>query len=137
MTTNGAFATRSCELPARSLFAGGLIPILRCHDLPRDRVRPFLIEQLSRPATDRIADAFLSLDQTDAGVRCLGAYDKWIGMLGDETLRRELSRLTAENAAQSAAYTDVRRLANDMQAGLLALLFETRLAPTVREYAIF
>jgi hypothetical protein len=119
------------------LFAGGLIPILRCHDLPGHEVRPFLLKQLALPATDRIADAFLALDQADAGARCLGAYDRWLGILGDEALRRELSRLTPRTAMESSAYADVRRLANELQAGLLALLFETRLAPTVREYAIF
>jgi hypothetical protein len=37
----------------------------------------------------------------------------------------------------SQTFVDVRRLAADLQNGLLALLFETPLAPAVREYAIF
>jgi hypothetical protein len=34
-------------------------------------------------------------------------------------------------------FIEVRRLAAEFQNGLLALLFETSLAPAVREYAIF
>jgi hypothetical protein len=119
------------------LFAGGLVPILRCHSLPREQVRPFLIEQLSRPATDRLADAFLATGLQDAGVRCLSAYDRWLGLLGDADVRAELASLDRRSARDSETFVDVRRLAADLQNGLLALLFETQLAPAVREYAIF
>jgi hypothetical protein len=119
------------------LFAGGLVPIVRCHALPRPQVRPFLIDQLSRPATDRLADAFLAAGLHDAGVRCLGAYDRWIGLLGDAAVREELAALDRRSARSSPTFIGVRRLAADLQNGLLALLFETPLAPAVREYAIF
>jgi hypothetical protein len=119
------------------LFAGGLMPILRCSQLRREEVRPFLCEQLALPATDRIADAFLAADQLDAGVRCLGAYDRWIGMTADAGLRDELSSLDRSNAMDSPTFVEVRRLATELQNGLNALLFETSLAPAVREYAIF
>ena len=44
---------------------------------------------------------------------------------------------TARSARDSATFVEVRRLAAELQNGLLALLFETSLAPAVREYAIF
>jgi hypothetical protein len=113
------------------------VPILRCHALPPDEVRPFLSEQLARPATDRLADAFLAMGQHDAGVRCLSAYDRWLGLLGDAAVREELAGLDRRSARASPTFVDVRRLASDLQNGLLALLFETPLAPAVREYAIF
>ena len=121
----------------KMLFAGGLVPILRCHALRGADVRPFLAEQLALPASDRLADAFLSADQVDAGVRCLGAYDRWIGMVGDTATREELAGLDRTSARDSATFIEVRRLAAEFQNGLLALLFETSLAPAVREYAIF
>ena len=121
----------------KMLFAGGLVPILRCHALRGADVRPFLAEQLALPASDRVADAFLSADQVDAGVRCLGAYDRWIGMVGDAATREELAGLDRASARDSATFIEVRRLAAEFQNGLLALLFETSLAPAVREYAIF
>jgi hypothetical protein len=119
------------------LFAGGLVPILRCTALKRDAVREFLCAQLALPATDRLADAFLAAEQVDAGVRCLGAYDRWIGMAADAGVRAELSALDRSNALDSTTFVEVRRLAGELQNGLNALLFETSLAPAVREYAIF
>jgi hypothetical protein len=119
------------------LFAGGLIPILRCTALKRDDVRDFLCAQLALPATDRLADAFLAAEQVDAGVRCVGAYDRWIGMAADGDVRAELLALTRSSAEDSATFREVRRLASELQNGLNALLFETTLAPAVREYAIF
>jgi hypothetical protein len=119
------------------LFAGGLVPILRCHELRRDEVRPFLCEQLALPATDRVAGAFLAAGLLDAGVRCLGAYDRWTGMVADAAVREELAGLDRATAMSSATFVEVRRLAAELQNGLLALLFETSLAPAVREYAIF
>jgi hypothetical protein len=119
------------------LFAGGLVPILRCHELRRGDVRPFLCAQLALPATDRLADAFLAAGQVDAGVRCLGAYDRWTGIVGDAVLRDELAALDRAGALSSPTFVEVRRLAAELQNGLLALLFETSLAPAVREYAIF
>jgi hypothetical protein len=119
------------------LFAGGLVPILRCSALRRDDVRDFLCTQLALPATDRIADAFLAAEQVDAGVRCLGAYDRWIGMAADADVRDELAGLDRSNAMESTTFVEVRRLGTELQNGLNALLFETALAPAVREYGIF
>jgi hypothetical protein len=121
----------------KMLFAGGLVPILRCHALRHADAAAFLAQQLALPATDRVADAFLAAGQHDAGVRCLGAYDRWTGMVGDPAVRDELSALDRETAMASPTFQEVRRLAAELQNGLLALLFETSLAPAVREYAIF
>ena len=121
----------------KMLFAGGLVPILRCHVLRHADAGPFLAHQLALPATDRVADAFLEAGQLDAGVRCLGAYDRWTGMVADATVRDELAALDRETAMASPTFREVRRLAAELQNGLLALLFETPLAPAVREYAIF
>lgn len=121
----------------KMLFAGGLVPILRCHVLRHAEAGPFLARQLALPATDRVADAFLEAGQFDAGVRCLGAYDRWTGMAADAAVRDELAALDRETAMASPTFLEVRRLAAELQNGLLALLFESPLAPAVREYAIF
>jgi hypothetical protein len=119
------------------LFAGGLLPALRCTALGRHEVRDFLCEQLALPATDRVADAFLAAGQLDAGVRCLGAYDRWIGLVSDADARTELAGLRRVDSSQSTTFREVRRLGTELQNGLNALLFETTLAPAVREYAVF
>jgi hypothetical protein len=120
------------------LYASGLLPSLLCGELERSEMRAFLIDQLAAPPTDRVAFAFLHCGATDAGLRTLRAYDRWVGMLDDPAVREELGRLTREDTVSSAAFQDVRRLAMDVEQGLLALLFDTvPLRGLTREYAVF
>ncbi len=119
------------------LFAAGLLPILLCDRHRRGEMREFLVEQLRAPATDRLAAAFESYDLADSGGRALDAYDRWIGMVDDEQTRAELARLRRDNVDGSAAFAQVRRAGNDLEAGLLALLFETPLVVLIREYGVF
>jgi hypothetical protein len=121
------------------LFAGGLLPVLDCYRLDRVEMLEFLGEQFDLPPTDRIAEAFLRNHHPDAGARTLGAYDDFLGRLGDQSFRSELHALTRDASDQSNAFDEVRRIGHDLQAGLVALLFEseTPLPKVVREYAIF
>jgi hypothetical protein len=133
------WGTRNAKLRTsrKVLFAGGLLPILQCQQLTRPEVRSFLVEQLSQPATDRIAHAFLAWDAADAGARCLAAYDEWIGMLSQKSVREELDAVTRDDTERSAPFQKARRLARHIDSGLLTLLFETDLEPTARQYGIF
>ncbi len=119
------------------LFAGGLLPILLCHRYRTADMGDFLAEALTRPSIDRIAWAFLELDAADAGVRAIGAYDQFLAMLGEREVREELERLSRSEAQSSEAFQQGRRLGDELEQGLLALLFETRIEPLVREYGIF
>lgn len=120
------------------LFAGGLLPVLDCSALDRDAMPGFLRGQFSMPPTDRIAGAFLKHGAVDAGSRALGAYDKFLGLLDDGSSRDELQNVTRATAYESEAFGEVRRIGHDLQAGLLALLFETESLPKlVRDYGIF
>lgn len=120
------------------LFASGLLPVLECSRLDRDSIPAFLEEQFNMSPTDRIAHAFLEHGATDAGGRALGAYDEFLSHLDDEGFRLELEEITRDSAGGSAAFAEVRELGRDLQAGLLALLFETEpLRELVRDYAIF
>jgi hypothetical protein len=59
-------------------------------------------------------------------------------MLDDPGQRAHLASLTEEEAARSALFARVRELGEDLQAGLLALLFEDyELERLVRDYLIF
>lgn len=71
------------------------------------------------------------------GVRAIGAYDQFLGILADRSARGELERVPREEANGSPVFREGKRLGVDFQQGLLALLFETRLEPLVREYGIF
>lgn len=122
----------------KMLFAGGLLPVFACAAMTRSQMTSFLLEQLQMPPTDRVAQAFLRNDAADAGGRALGAYDEFLGLLDDAEFREQLQQVTRETADESDAFGEVKRIARDFEMGLLSLLFETpRLAPLVRQYAIF
>jgi hypothetical protein len=137
--TGQKWALRNLKLGTsrKILFAGGLLPILLCHRYRSADMAAFLTGALERPSIDRIAWAFLELDAGDAGVRAIGAYDRFLAMLGDRGVREELERLSRSDAQASAAFQEGRRLGGELEQGLLALLFETRIEPLVREYGIF
>jgi hypothetical protein len=98
----------------------------------------FLNDQLDMPPTDRVAHAFLRHDAPDPGARALGAYDAFIGLLDNEDRRRRLGEVTRATADGSEVFAEVRRLGAHLEAGLLALLFETDpLSKLVRDYGLF
>jgi hypothetical protein len=130
--------TAKLRTARKLLFASGLLPALLSGELERDRIRGFLIDQFSAPAADRVAWAFLHAGARDAGLRTLRAYDRWLGMLGDPDVREHLAGLTRTDAPGSPVFGEVRRLAAELEHGLLALLFDTQpLHALTREYAIF
>jgi predicted nucleotidyltransferase len=132
----GALRNLKLRLNRKVLFAGGLLPLLLCHRLRAGAIRGELLRQFELPATDRIAEVFLEFDP-DAGVRALAAYDRWIGMLADADVRAGLAALSRDEGDRDRAFRTARRHADELQNGLLALLFETPLLPLVREYGIF
>jgi len=122
----------------KMLFASGLLPVFECNDLEKGQMTEFLRGQLEIPPADRIARAFLNHNAADPGGRTLGAYDDFLGLLDKEDFRDELNAVTRENYKGSSAFSETTRLGEDLEQGLLALLFETDSLPKlVREYAIF
>lgn len=119
------------------LFAGGLLPTLLCHRYRAADQGRFLADALRRPSIDRVAWSFLELDVLDAGIRAIGAYDRFLAILADPAAREELERLSRGQAQASDVFQEGRRLGAEIEQGLLALLFETRIEPLVREYGIF
>lgn len=137
----GKWGIRNAKLRTsrKMLFAGGLLPVLDCFRFDAGQIREFLTQQFEVPPTDRVAATFIQHSAVDAGARTLGAYDDFLGLLDDETFRRELAALTPESATNSDAFAHVERIGRELQAGLLALLFEanTPLPEIVREYGLF
>jgi hypothetical protein len=120
------------------LFAGGLLPILECFRFDSPQIRDYLEEQLDLLPTDRIASSFLVHDAIEPGARTFAAYDEFVGQMDDPEFRDQLASTVRHSRGGSAAFSDVRRLGHELQAGLLALLYETRELPkAVRDYAIF
>lgn len=120
------------------LFAGGLLPVLECHALPAADMPRHLAARLAEPPLDRIARAFCQHGMADAGARALRAYGAFLAMLDDPSVRAHLANLSEADAAASEPFHRVRELGDELQAGLLALLFEVpELEALVREYLIF
>lgn len=120
------------------LFAGGLLPVLECHALPAADMPAFLVERFAQPPLDRLASAFLAHGMPDAGARALNAYAQFLDLLDDAQARTELAGLTEAASAGSERFQRVRDLGDELQAALLALLFETPdLERLVRDYLIF
>ena len=120
------------------LFAGGLLPVLECHELRREEMLPSLERALAMPPTDRVAAAFLRYDAVDAGARALRAYDAFVGLVGDPETRAHLHGLSREAAQDDPVFRRARGYGDQLESGLLALLFEREpLGRLVREYGVF
>ncbi len=137
---DGKWALRHAKLRTSRtmLFAGGLLPLLECHHVTADDAPALLLSELLQPPTDRIAAAFLRYDAVDAGVRTLGAYDRFVELLDDPGRRAVLDGLTRERAREDPVFQECRRLGREIQQGLAALLFEREpLRRLVRQYGVF
>lgn len=119
------------------LFASGLLPVLRCHELRAEAIAPFLAAQFAMPPTDRVADAFLHCGAAAQGADALAAYDAFIALLDDDDARAELAALDGRAAADaSPRWREVAELGATIERSLLALLFETELGPVTQRYAV-
>ncbi|HEX8103694.1 MAG TPA: hypothetical protein VF533_13845 [Solirubrobacteraceae bacterium] len=120
------------------LFAGGLLPVLECHELRRAEMHATLTAAFAAPPSDRVAAAFLRYDAVDAGVRALQAYDAFLALVDDEAAREHLRSLTRDAALTDPLFRRARGYGDQLESGLLALLFERQpLARLVREYGVF
>lgn len=136
----GKWGIRNAKLRTsrKMLFAGGLLPIIECSSFETEEMEGFLRSEFGMPPTDRVAASFLRHDATDAGVRTFSAYDEFVAILSEPERRAELEALIRDEAPGSELFRQVRSLGDQIQSGLLALLFETRdLADTSREYLVF
>ena len=119
------------------LFASGLLPVLRCHELRAEAIAPFLAEQFAMPPTDRVADAFLRYGAADAGADALAAYDAFLALMDDDAVRAELGDLDCRGAADgSPRWRVVAALGATIEQRLLELMFETELRPVAQRYAV-
>jgi hypothetical protein len=119
------------------LFAGGLLPVLFCRLREKHEIPGFLAGQFAAVPVDRVAWAFLEVGLIDEGLRCLNAYDEWISMLQDDDVREALDALRESTRDDSPVFERVRSVGARLQRGLLALLFESSLAPESRRFLVF
>jgi hypothetical protein len=119
------------------LFASGLLPVLRCHELRAEGIAPFLAEQFAMPPTDRVADAFLRYGAAAEGADALAAYDAFLALLDNDEARAELRAVAGRTAAaDSPRWREVAELGGTIERNLMALLFETELGAVTQRYAV-
>jgi hypothetical protein len=133
------YAARNAKLRTsrKVLFAGGLLPVLLCHLKEASEMPAFLARQLACSPVDRLAAAFIQQRAVPEGVRAIGAYDRWIGLMEDAGVRAELASLRQATRDDSALFAQIREIGDELQRGLLALLYETGLSPLTRWYGLF
>lgn len=120
------------------LFASGLLPVLRCHELEAPEIADFLAAQFAMPPSDRVADAFLRYGAAEDGAATLAAYDAFVALLDDPGVREELAALDSRMAADaSGRWREIAALGATIEQGLLRLLFGPGLGPTTQRYGIF
>lgn len=119
------------------LFASGLLPVLRCHELAAQEIAGFLAAQFALPPVDRVADAFLHCDADDDGAAVLAAYDAFLALVDDAAVRAELNALDNRAAAgASECFQTIVASGAEIERGLLALLFGPQLGPVTQRYAV-
>jgi hypothetical protein len=119
------------------LFAGGLVPALRCIEFESNGIAEFLDGQFRVPPSDRLADAFLRYGKIDVGARALSAYDRFIELLNDTHFREALDSLPKAGASESEEFQTVRSLGHQFEESLIDLLFGTELRPWAQRYGMF
>jgi hypothetical protein len=133
------WATRNAKLRTsrKLLFAGGLVSVLLCHLKDAADMPGFLGRWFDAAPADRLAAAFLYAGAVEPGARALTAYDRWLSLIGDGSVRAQLREVTFETRDASELFNEIRRIGMDFQAGLDALLFSSTLGRVTRTYAIF
>ena len=121
------------------LFAGGLLPVLECHALPADEMPAYLAEPPRRAAAGphRRAPSSSTAWPTPAPAPCAPTAAS-SSCSTTRPAARAPRVLSEAEADASPPFARVRALGDDLQAGLLALLFEDyELERLVRDYLIF
>jgi len=95
------------------------------------------VEGLAGEELVPVHQAFVAQGAVPEGVRALGAYDRWIGMSADPSVRAALAELREATRDGSPVWAQIRQIGDDLQRGLLALLYETGLSPLTRPYGLF
>lgn len=120
------------------LFASGLLPLLRCVALSSVEITPFLQTQFKSPPTDRVADAFLELDQPKEGAAVFDAYERFLAKLDDKEIRAALDAISSRAEADgSDLFQEVAGIGDEVEQGLLDLIFASELKETAQRFGIF
>jgi len=95
---------------------------------------------LSRPPLEILADELLQTNApVELGKKIFSAYDEFLSILDDPSMRDELVTIPREVADKSFVFQKIRTNSHEFRDGLLNWLFipGTQLYDLVKQYAIF
>jgi hypothetical protein len=98
-----------------------------------------LKRRLQRTPIEILADALLHLPHLDPKAKKIfTAYDGFLAILADETLRKGLENLDADSY-EDKAFGDARRLSHDFRDGLIDLFFDqkSQMYEMTKNYGVF
>jgi len=140
------------RMSRKLLFASGLITCFGCaldpealppQNVETDESRAFLIrylrEQFRLTPLEVLARAAMLYRIPDAATASLlKAYDSFLGMLRDDTIRKTLDALRPEDAAEEKLFADVRRISREFQSALDVIFFENlTIGRLTKKYGVF
>jgi predicted nucleotidyltransferase len=107
-------------------------------DLP-PRLASHVLSHLSHPPLEALAKTLLSLDQDSTARGLFGAYDRFLGVLGDPQQRNELDNLAMANALSGEVWREVRDASHDFRAAIEALFLknDSRLKDLTLRFGVF
>jgi hypothetical protein len=117
-------------------YVSGLLPLLECERFTADEMRPFLTERFALRPANRVAAAFLDYDLVDDGARALQAYSNFLRILDNPDDRAELEAMGRDARQGSELWERVQRSGRLFHDSITALLFDSALGSTTREYAV-
>jgi len=139
------------RMSRKLIFVSGLLMCFGCSldappntevQTPETAVHPlldYLVSFTRQTPLEILAKALWSYHEpNETAEKVFGAYDQFLAMVDDESTRKELDGLAAEDAASHATFQTVRKLSHQFQDGLTHLFFENaRVAPLTRKYGVF
>jgi hypothetical protein len=143
------------RLSRKLIFAAGLVATLSCalrpplaltrteNEKEEDYtaiVAEYLLTFANRPPLDAVAWLAFEFNAKPEVIRDIfDAYDAFLGILGDDGLRKRLEDLTPDTMAKDPLFAESRAIGDRFQRGLSKLFFDTdsRLTDAVLRYGVF
>jgi hypothetical protein len=143
------------RISRKLIFVAGLWACISCRLHPSDELKEsrvendrdsvltdmtqFLLSFSQRSPLETLATAFLTYGATDAAQTAFDAYEDFLAILNDANLRGGLEKLKVSEAVSDSAFKRAKQAAENFQAGLSKLLFDTNdeLTEVARTFGVF
>lgn len=142
------------RMSRKLIFAAGLAACVSCKLRPSEQLRSgtitsdeafcaamteLLFAFVNRTPIEILAHTILAFEAFEAGRQMYGAYDSFLGILGDAGKRKHLEALKVDDAFSDPLFQEARQIGQQFQDGLSKLFFDTdpALTTTTQHYGVF